>query len=114
MQVNGDGTPHRSYLYAADLAIWLWTILFRGKSCRPYNVGSEADLTIKDLAHTIARVFQPQVEVRIAQQAGHGKPAELYVPLTRRAQSELGLAQRVALGESIRRTMTWHIAREKN
>lgn len=114
MQVNGDGTPYRSYLYAADLAIWLWTILFRAESCRPYNVGSEADLTIIDLAHAIARVFQPPVEVRIAQQAVHGKPAELYVPLTQRAQSELGLVQRVALGESIRRTMTWHIAREKN
>jgi dTDP-glucose 4,6-dehydratase len=108
IQVKGDGTPYRSYLYAADLAIWLWTVLLRGKACRPYNVGSEEDITIRDLAKTVAQVFKPPVEVRVAKETVPGQPIERYVSSTHRAQTELGLKMRVALPEAIRRTARWY------
>ena len=109
IQVNGDGTPYRSYLYAADLAIWLWTILIKGESCRSYNVGSEDAMTITEVAHTVASVFDPPCEVQIAKQAVPSKPAERYVPSTQRARTDLGLKTYVGPEEVARRTVSWHM-----
>jgi dTDP-glucose 4,6-dehydratase len=108
IHVEGDGTPCRSYLYAADLAIWLWTILFRGETCRPYNVGSEETLTIKSLAAQVAASFQPKPAVLIAKTATPDQPAERYVPLTRRAASELALLQHIDFHAAVTRTIAWY------
>jgi dTDP-glucose 4,6-dehydratase len=102
--IQGDGTPYRSYLYAADLAIWLWTILFKGKSCYPYNVGSDEDLTIADLAEVVSSIFESKVEVIIAKEPIPNKPAERYVPSVKRAFSELQLKPLISLRESLIRT----------
>ena len=111
IRVNGDGTPCRSYLYAADLAIWLWTILFRGENCRPYNVGSEHAVNIAELANRIVRTLNPGLKVEIARDPVPGQLPQHYVPSTRRAQSELGLLERIDLSETIVRTARWHSQR---
>jgi nucleoside-diphosphate-sugar epimerase len=110
--IKGDGTPLRSYLYAADLAIWLWTILFRGRSCRPYNVGSANVVSIAEAAHLVAASFDPRPAVEIAKTPVPGRPAQRYLPDCRRARDELGLRERVGLSEGIRRTVRWHQARD--
>lgn len=108
IRVGGDGTPRRSYLYAADLAVWLWTILLRGESCRPYNVGAEEDVSIAELARTIADKVCPTAAVEVAGSAPAARAAERYVPDTRRAREELGLSARITLADGIRRTAAWH------
>lgn len=107
IRVNGDGTPYRSYLYAADLAIWLWTILFKGKSCLAYNVGSEEGVTIAELANMVAQSFKKPVEVRIAKASAPNRPPERYVPSTKLAQTDLKIKQVVNLREAIERTISY-------
>lgn len=105
IQVKGDGTPYRSYLYAADLTIWLWTILFRGKSCLPYNVGSEKEITIADLAKEIAGHFEPESAISINEKNRSSQLPQRYVPSNRKIYKELGLRQTIQLQLSIKKTI---------
>jgi dTDP-glucose 4,6-dehydratase len=106
--VEGDGTPIRSYLYAADLAAWLWTIHLRGRHGRAYNVGGESSLSVLELAKAIAEAFVPVPEVVVAGKLVPGQVAERYVPCTRLAREDLGLRAWTSLPEAIRRTVAWH------
>ena len=109
IRIDGDGTPRRSYLYGSDLAAWLWTLLFRGPAGRAYNVGSEDDVSIEELARMVAvSGDRPPCPVTVAKQASPGTAAERYVPSTRRISAELGLRPTVDLDESIARTLRWN------
>ncbi len=101
--IKSDGQSQRSYLYAADLMIWLWTILFKGEPCRPYNVGSEHALTIKQLAEKVHETLQLNESVQI----GTGGKTSCYVSDTTRAQQELSLKEWVSIEESVRKYFDW-------
>jgi len=105
--IGGDGTPRRSYLYAADLAIWLWTMLFRAPALMPINVGSRRDVSIRELAEAVAATLAPATEIRVAKQAVAGAAPARYVPSVVRAEELLGLRETVGLEEAIRRTAAW-------
>jgi nucleoside-diphosphate-sugar epimerase len=106
--IGGDGTPRRSYLYAADLAIWLWTMLFRAAALMPVNVGSGHDVSIRELAETVARTLAPGTEIQVAKQPVQGTIPTRYVPSVERAEHLLGLRETLNLEEQIRRTAEWH------
>jgi dTDP-glucose 4,6-dehydratase len=106
--IRGDGTPLRSYLYAADLAAWLWTLLLRGEHGRAYNIGSEDAISIRDLACLVRECAGTQNEILVQEQAKAGILPARYVPSVARVRQELGLSQHYSLSDSIRRTIAWH------
>ena len=101
-----DGTPYRSYLYAADLAIWLWTILFKGEACHPYNVGSDQEITIAGLAQIVASTLGGSVASSTSA-LKFSSPATRYVPDVSRIEKELGLAPAIKLSDSLQRVAVW-------
>lgn len=108
INITGDGSPYRSYQYAADLMIWLWTILSKGKSCYPYNVGSDEAFSIADIAKIVAQTFNPAVEVTIAKKPDVNKKPERYIPSVQRALSDLQLENKYSLIEAIKKTKEWY------
>lgn len=108
IRVQSDGTAVRSYLYGADLALWLWAILLKGKRGRAYNVGSERRVTILELAKIVARETGEKIDVQLSKSPSTGQPVDQYVPSTARIRAELGLKENVPLEEAVRRTLTWH------
>jgi nucleoside-diphosphate-sugar epimerase len=108
ISIGGDGTPRRSYLYGADLAIWLWTMLFRAPALVPINVGSGRDMSILELAEVVAATLDASTEIKVAKQAVPCAAPARYVPSVMRAEELLGLTETVGLEESIRRTAAWY------
>lgn len=109
VRVNGDGTPSRSYLYAADLAIWLWTVLFRGVAFHAYNVGSENKVQIADLAELVFKAAKSTQPIIISGIIEAVKLSSSYAPGIQKARKELALAEWVQLPDAIRRTLNWHL-----
>jgi dTDP-glucose 4,6-dehydratase len=105
--VKGDGKSVRSYLYASDLAVWLWTILFKGKPSEAYNVGSDEALSVAELANAIA--LAARCPVSIAGSASGGERAR-YVPSASMARSDLALGIEVEQGDAIKRFIEWSTA----
>ncbi len=109
--VNGDGTALRTYLYAADLAAWLWTVLLRGRHGGAYNVGGSNAVTVAELADAVAGCWDPRPEVTVAHPAIPGAPPSRYVPDVGLARRELGLEAWTSLDVALARTVAWHRSR---
>jgi nucleoside-diphosphate-sugar epimerase len=108
IEIKGDGTPFRSYLYSADLAIWLWTILLRPDATGTYNVGSDDAYSIFQIARAIAHHAAGHPPVTVLQHPEVSRPAQRYVPDVSRARRELGLEVWTPFDSAVRKTLEFH------
>jgi nucleoside-diphosphate-sugar epimerase len=110
IRVQGDGSPVRSYLYGADMAVWLWVLLTDPRAGgEVFNVGSRRGMTIRCVAGTVADASARGCGVEVTGGAAKGA-GSIYLPDTSKARSTLALEETVALADGVRRTMRWHRA----
>jgi UDP-glucuronate decarboxylase len=101
IEVRTSGKSIRSYQYSTDMVHWLLTLLIRGQSGEPYNVGSSKPIAISELANLVSLIANSG-DVRLGTQQ---EIPSFYVPDTSKAETRLGLTNRVTLETSIKRTL---------
>lgn len=107
IKVGGDGTAQRSYLYAADMVVWLLTILIDGAPDQAYNLGSDHAMSIRELAEAVSDLMYGCDRVTIGATAQPNSPVMRYVPSVDKARTQLNLLQYTDLRSAIRKTIDW-------
>ena len=108
IEVWGDGSPTREFLYVEDAARGIVLAAERYDGREPVNLGSSFEISIKDLAETIARLTGFQGEIVWDTSKPNGQPRrKLDVS---RAEKSFGFRAEVGFEEGLARTIDWYRA----
>ncbi|MFN8556507.1 MAG: NAD-dependent epimerase/dehydratase family protein [Dehalococcoidia bacterium] len=101
--IHGAGLQTRCYTYVDDMVAGLRLVMERGAPARPYNIGSEIPVSVRDLATEIVRLTGGAGEVRHIERPSHDH--DTHMPDTTRVRTELGWAMTVGLEAGLRATI---------
>lgn len=102
----GDGTPTREFLFVEDCAEGLALAAERYDDPDPVNLGAGFEISMGELATTIARACGFTGEVRWDANRPNGQPRRMLD--VERARERFGFTARTSLQEGLRRTIAWY------
>jgi GDP-L-fucose synthase len=105
VELWGDGSPTREFLYAEDAARAFRLALERYDGAEPINLGSGEEISIRDLALLIAKVTDYQGDLTWNPGQPNGQPRRRLE--TSKALELLGFKANVGLDEGVSRTVDW-------
>lgn len=104
--VWGSGKASREFLYVEDAAEGIILATERYDKSDPINLGTGREISMKDLARTIAGLAGFQGRIVWDTSKPDGQPRRTLD--TRRASKELGFRASVDLQDGLQRTMAWY------
>jgi GDP-L-fucose synthase len=104
VEVQGNGTAVRDFIYSEDAAFWACEAAEKMASCVPVNLAAGRGITIREVCETI-REFVP-VEFKFLPQAYSGDPVRILS--TDRAKEFLGFHERTTLRVGIQKSIEWY------
>ena len=108
IEVWGDGSPTREFLYVEDAAEGILLATEKYNGSEPVNLGSGMEISIKDLVTLIARLTGYQGQLVWNTSKPNGQPRRRLN--VERAEREFGFKARVNFEEGLRRTIEWYMA----
>jgi GDP-L-fucose synthase len=102
----GDGSPTREFLYVDDAAQGLLLAAERYDGAEPVNLGTGAEISIRELAELIAELTGFEGEIVWDTSQPNGQPRRALD--TSRARELFGFEARTPLREGLERTIAWY------
>ena len=102
----GDGSPTREFLYVEDAAEGIWLAAQRYDGAEPVNLGTGAEISIRELAELIAELTGFGGDITWDTSKPNGQPRrKLDVS---RAEELFGFRARTSLRDGLERTVEWY------
>ena len=106
LEVWGDGSQTRSFLYVSDFVEGLMLTLEHHAECDPINIGASEETTIADLIKLIIELVGSDTRIEFDLSKPSGQPRR--IGDYRKAKKLLGFEAKVPLAEGLRRTIAWY------
>jgi UDP-glucose 4-epimerase len=103
--IQGDGTETRSFCYVDDVVEGILTMYERGGHREIYHIGSDEEISIRDLAARIGKIVGVDLDIRPGELQQGGTPRRCPDISKMRA---LGWSPAVGLDEGLERTVAWY------
>jgi nucleoside-diphosphate-sugar epimerase len=104
--IQGTGTETRSFVYIDDMIAGLLKVIEKGEHLGIYHIGTEAEVTIKELALEMGRQFGREIEVVPGRLQPGGTLRRC--PSIKKMRA-LGYEPAVTLKEGLSATVPWYI-----
>ena len=104
--IQGAGNETRSFVFIDDMIAGLMTVIEKGEHLGIYHIGTEEEITIKQLAEEVAHCFERKIEIVPGELKAGGTLRRC--PNTKKIR-ELGYAPAVPLKEGVATTVRWYI-----
>ena len=105
--IQGTGEETRSFIYIDDFVRGLLRVIEQGERLAIFHIGTEREISIRDLAHLVAAACGREIRVVPGELLAGSTPRRC--PDVRKLRN-LGFEPEVRLEEGVRRTAEWYLS----